>query len=370
MTDDDSSRGWALAGLYDPASPDAAARLELLEYLAEVGVTTKEMVAALAIDELVSSGGDKRLRRPRTLTRAEVSERSGLTPEQVDRAWLAAGLAAVPEGERGFAEDDLPLLSAFAMASELFGYEAVLQITRVLGASLARMADAAISTFLVNVQRPWAEEGAGPAALARANVVGVDLLSNLLVVLTPMFLRHVEASVMQTRARRQDSDLFDVFRLTVGFVDLVGFTSWSQRLSSDELAAALTDFERVSGDVVTQHGARVVKNIGDAVMFIALDDVAACDVALALCEWVHGHPVLTELRGAVATGDVLTRDGDYYGPIVNIAARAVKEAEPGGVVVTSDVAKELGDSFVTQSLGEPELRGVEEPVVLFAISRR
>jgi len=331
-------------------------------------VTTREMVAALSIDELVSSGGDKRLRRPRTLTRSEVSERSGLTPEQVDRAWLAAGLAVVPEGERGFAEDDVPLLSAFAMASELFGYEAVLQITRVLGASLARIADAAISTFLVNVQRPWAEEGAGPAALARANVAGVDLLSNLLAVLTPMFHRHVEASVMQTRARRADSDLFDVFRLTVGFVDLVGFTSWSQQVTTDELGAALNDFERAAGDIVTQHGARVVKNIGDAVMFIASDPASACTTAVELCRWVDEHPVLTRLRGAVATGDVLSRDGDYYGPIVNLAARAVKEAEPGAVVVTSEVAGTLDGAFVVRSIGSPELRGVGQAEELFALS--
>jgi adenylate cyclase len=367
---DDAMQEWERAGLYDPEALDATDRLELLRYLAEVGVTTDEMLTAASIGELISSAGDKRLHFPRSLTRAEVSERSGLTPEQVDRAWLAAGLAVVPEGEPGFAEEDLALLSSFAIASELFGYDAVLQITRVLGASLARIADAAISTFLVNVQRPWAEEGAGSAALARANVEGVDLLSQLLVALTPMFQRHVEAAVMQTRATRENGDLFDVFRLTIGFVDLVGFTSWSQQLSTDELAAALNDFERAAGDIVTQHGARVVKNIGDAVMFIAFDPASACTTAVELCRWVDNHPVLTRLRGAVATGEVLSRDGDYYGPIVNLAARAVKEAEPGAVVVTSEVASALDGAFVLTSIGAPELRGVGELEELFALSPR
>jgi adenylate cyclase len=361
---------WEKAGLYDPTAPDAAERLELLEYLTSVGVTTEEMTSALSVGELVSSGGDKRLRLPRTLTRAEVSKRSGLTPEQVDRAWLAAGLAVVPDGEPGFAEADLDLLSKFAIASELFGYDAVLQITRVFGAALSRMADAAVSTFLVNVQRPWAEEGAGPAALARANVESVDLLAQLLVALTPMFQRHVEAAVLQTRATREDDQLFDVFRLTVGFLDLVGFTPWSQQLSTDELAAALNDFERAAGDVVTQHGARVVKNIGDAVMYIAFDPASACTIALELCRWVDEHPVLTRLRGAVATGNVLSRDGDYYGPIVNLTARAVKEAEPGAVVVTGQVAAGLDDAFVVRSIGAPELRGVGEVEELFALSLR
>jgi adenylate cyclase len=367
---EDATTDWERAGLYDPRSPDAAQRLELLRYLDSVGVTTDEMVTAASIGELVSAAGDKRLRLPRVLTRSEVSQRSGLTPEQVDRAWLAAGLAVVPDGEPGFADEDVTLLSSFALASEMFGYDAVLQITRVLGASLARMADAAISTFLVNVQRRFAEEGESPTALARANTDAVDLLSNLLVALTPMFQRHVAAAVMQTRATRENEDLFDVFRLTVGFVDLVGFTQWSQQLTSDELAAALNDFEREAGDVVTRHGARVVKNIGDAVMFIAVDPLAACTVAVELCEWVGSHPGLTALRGAVAAGDVLSRDGDYYGPVVNLAARAVKEAEPGGVVVTADVASAIGEAFTVQSLGRPELRGVVEPEELFALSRR
>jgi adenylate cyclase len=362
------AKEWERVGLYDPAAPDAAQRLELLEYLAEVGVTTDEMVTAQSVGELVSAGGDKRLHFPRTLTRAEVSERSGLTPEQVDRAWLAAGLAVVPEGEPGFAEADVELLSKFAMASVLFGYDAVVQITRVLGGSLARMADAAISTFLVNFQRPWAEKEESPAALARANVESVELLSQLLVALTPMFQRHVEAAVLQSRATRENEELFDVFRLTVGFVDLVGFTPWSQEVSTDELAAALNDFEGASGDIVTRHGARVVKNIGDAVMFIAFDPTAACTIALALCRWVDEHPTLTRLRGAVATGDVLSRDGDYYGPVVNLAARAVKEADPGSVVVTGAVARAVGDAFPMRSLGTPELRGVSETEELFLLS--
>jgi adenylate cyclase len=361
---------WEAAGLYDPASPAAPSRLELLEYLAEIGVTTEEMVVASSIGELVSAGGDKALRLPRTMTTAEVSERSGLTPEQVDRAWLAAGLAVVPEGEPGFSEADLALLSSFALGAELFGYDAVLQITRVLGASLARIADAAIGTFLVNVQRPWALEGASPVALARANVAATDLLSQLLVSLTPMFQRHVEAAVMQTRATRENEDLFDVFHLTVGFVDLVGFTSWSRQRTTDELAAALNDFEQAAGDTVTTHGARVVKNIGDAVMFIALDPTAACAIALELCEWVGKHAMLTELRGSVASGDVLSRDGDYYGPVVNLAARAVKQAKPGAVVVTDDVASAISEAFAVTSIGRPELRGVGEPVELFALSRR
>ena len=105
-------------------------------------------------------------------------------------------------------------------------------------------------------------------------------------------------------------------------------------------------------------------------MFISPDPLAACTTAVELCGWVGAHPVLTELRGAVAAGDVLSRDGDYYGPVVNLAARAVKEAAPGGVVVTGEVARLIGDAFATRSLGRPDLRGVADAVELFELRRR
>src|SRR4051812_50182224 len=107
---------WERAGLYDPRSPDAVQRLELLRYLADVGVTTEEMVTAASIDELVSAAGDKQLRLPRVLTRAQVSEKSGLTPEQVDRAWLAAGPPIGPQGGPGLAGEGGAPLGALAIA--------------------------------------------------------------------------------------------------------------------------------------------------------------------------------------------------------------------------------------------------------------
>jgi adenylate cyclase len=50
-----------------------------------------------------------------------------------------------------------------------------------------------------------------------------------------------------------------------------------------------------------------------------------------------GNPVLPRVRGGLAAGDVLTLGGDCYGPVVNLAARLVKEAAPAGVVVDTEV---------------------------------
>jgi adenylate cyclase len=115
------------------------------------------------------------------------------------------------------------------------------------------------------------------------------------------------------------------------------------------------------------HNARVVKTIGDAVMFVASSPLDACRVALDIVDDVDHHPVLTRARGAVAFGDLLGRDGDFFGPIVNLAARATKVAEPGQVITTSATPAESG--LALHSIGAHPLRGVAAPTDLFVVSR-
>jgi adenylate cyclase len=109
----------------------------------------------------------------------------------------------------------------------------------------------------------------------------------------------------------------------------------------------------------------VVKSIGDAVMIVGTDPVGVVDVVLGLVDDVADDPDLTGLRAAVAAGDVLARDGDYVGPTVNLAARATKEAPPGGVVVNDAVADALVAVGRSVRRLEPRtLRGIDDPVVL------
>jgi adenylate cyclase len=117
--------------------------------------------------------------------------------------------------------------------------------------------------------------------------------------------------------------------------------------------------------LAAEHGARLVKLIGDEAMIVADDPDALCRAAIAICEMARADPVLPDARGAVGYGLVTARDGDYFGPIVNLVARASKVAAPGGIVVTADVARVLDPTaWATESLGPRELRGVKEMVHL------
>ena len=149
----------------------------------------------------------------------------------------------------------------------------------------------------------------------------------------------------------------------VGFLDLVGYTAWCEQLGPNELARAVNDFEQAAGELITMNGGRVVKNIGDAVMYVTSSTDIACRVALELCRFVDEHPLLTQLRAAVAVGDVQQRDGDYFGSTVNRAARLVKEAEPGTLVSDAEV-----DGFSAERRGTTTLRGIDEPVPVYRIT--
>jgi class 3 adenylate cyclase len=122
-----------------------------------------------------------------------------------------------------------------------------------------------------------------------------------------------------------------------GFVDVVGSTGLVTHLPLGDIGRAIASFEEHAANAVAASGGRVVKFIGDEVMFRVHDPAAACHVALTIVARFSDDEVLPGARAAVAFGDLLVRDGDYFGPVVNVAARATKLARPGTVLATASV---------------------------------
>jgi len=368
---------WIDAGLLDAADPAAADRRELLAWLEAQGCTTAELVEADRRGNLDSASADRLLRPIPTLTREEVADRCGLTPEQVDRAWLAAGFPPPAPGTPTFSEDDLLLFMVVPLAAELFGEDTLLAFTRVMAASMARIAEAADAMFLTDVEGPRRAGGATSVELARTVQDGIGMLAGLPTVFAPLFRRHAMAAIERSRLARSAGpggrSLTGAYRvpLAVGFADLVGFTALAERSDPRVLAGVVGRFERSAADRAVSAGARVVKSIGDAVMIVGRDAVAVVDVLVGLADDVDADPELTGVRAAVVAGEVLARDGDYVGPTVNLAARATKEAPPGGVVVNEPVANALAVVGRPARRLEPRrLRGIDDPVVLWQVADR
>jgi adenylate cyclase len=356
-------------GLYDPQAPDAADRLALLRFLEEDGLTLDEMVAAHAVGRLTAAAGDRQLRPGEgRYTLAEAAERASVSLDMAERLRRAVGLTSLDASKRQMSDADVETLRAFNVAVQLFGERPALDLSRVVGSSIARIAESAVSLFLAQIENPLLQEGRGSLALARANRDATAAVNVLPTLIETLFRRHVEEAVRR-QAKARDSDRSAVtVQMAVGFVDLVGFTLRTQQLSAAELTVLVREFEARAQDVVTMHGGRVVKLIGDEVMFVALDAGAGCEIALSLVEAFRDDASGIAPRGGLAAGPLLMHGGDYYGTTVNLASRIADLAVPFEILVTLDVMARA-EKFRFEPAGRRILKGFAEPLQLYAARR-
>jgi len=370
MAADADERAWEAAGLVDPDAPPDDERRELLRYLASLGATLDDLVAADGADPVhLRLLGPKLLRRFLwTLTARDVAERAGVDVERVLQVARIAGLPIPDADEPAWQEADVHAVRLFVAAFDFFGEEATVEFTRSIGVALSSIADSAMATFGINVADRFEERGVREVDQARASTAAAEMLTQQVPeVIHALFLHHVE--IASQRSIAAAGSAAHTAQLAVGFVDIVESTALVQRLTPGGLADAIGSFEQTAIEVVGSRHGRVLKTIGDEVMFVAPDVAAACDIALTLRDHMMDDERLVGVRGAISCGALVRGYGDFYGPEVNAAARAVKAADPGAIVVTPSVRDAVAEGFVFRSIGERELRGFDEPVELFAVER-
>jgi adenylate cyclase len=301
------------------------------------------------------------IRGGRALTLSEAVQRSGISEEKLLQVTRAAGFPDPGPGDRVIGEQFADLAAGMAAGEEMFGEDAVLQLVRVMGSAMARLADALVSMFLVNVESAVRDADPVGLGIARANAEAIALVPTVTGALDILLRQHIIAARRSILGDATDTG-YETQPMCVGFVDLVGSTALAQRLSTRELGAALTEFEHTAADTVTAAGGRVVKLIGDEVLYTASDAAAACMIALKLAATFAAHPIVPTVRAGVAAGNVLLRDGDVFGPVVNLAARAVKVAAAGEVVAPKAVAAAAG--IQAAPLGRHQLKGFDDDVEL------
>jgi len=359
----------AEAGLYDPSAPDAADRLALLEYLVGLGATIDDLVEAgtagfpLVASKIALWGPGRRYTLEEVAARLDV-ERSILL-----RTWRAAGFPDPEPGARVFAERDVATFAVLKASFEYFGEDVIVQLLRVLGASAARIAEASISAFFVNVVPPAVESDPSGLALARANTESISLLDGLTGAFDALLRHHLELGFRPVGPLDLSGGV-DLVHKSVGFADLVGSTSWTQQLDFITLSRALSDFEARASEVVVARRGRVVKLIGDEIMFVADDATAAADIALALIDEFAADAVLPPVRAGVATGEVIARGGDYSGSVVNLASRALTAAPATTLLVDRATRDALPQTaFACGTEHAAELKGFDAPIALYEVTR-
>jgi class 3 adenylate cyclase len=346
-------------GLYDPHAADASQRLELLRFVVGLGATADDLVEYR--DQLAGLAFVLTLRSGPGLTLTEVAERASLDETKLLELTRAAGFPTPGPNDRVFIGGFAALGSSVAAAEAIFGADVVLQLVRVMGAAMARLADAMVSAFLVNVEPVARREDEVGLGVARANAEAVAILPIATQALDVLLRQHLLYAQRTTFVDAGEIG-FETQELSVGFVDLVGSTPLAEETSIAELGALISEFEHLASDVVIEAGGRVVKLIGDEILYTTVDPELGCRIALQLVRTVPDHGGLPPVRAGLASGSVMLRDGDVFGPVVNLAARVVAEAGPGEVVVPAALAAKLGLRAVP--LGPRHLKGFANAIEL------
>ena len=285
---------------------------------------------------------------PLELTSTEVARAAGIDLERARSLWRALGFPPVPDDARVFTRADADVLMVVRdlLALGRIDGPVLLQLTRVTGQALARIADAQATAT-----GPWLEQGMA-AAVAALPAFARDLER----LLSYVWRRHLLAALLRRAATPSEVEGITA----VGFADLVGFTVLSQALDPQELATMVDRFEAIAYEHIPERGGRVIKMIGDEVMFAVADAEAAAEIALGLAEAHSRRDDVPEVRVGLARGPTLAWEGDLYGPTVNLASRLVNVARPGTVLVSEALGDELKavPAFALRHLRAVRLQGI------------
>jgi adenylate cyclase len=291
------------------------------------------------------------------LTREQVEQTaSDFPPERIRRLWRALGFVDPDPHEVRFTESDVAALrlSQRLAADDLIGAGVTESVARTVGQAMSRLAEA--QTQLVSEQLATDPELAKLAETHPDELVRLvserfaHLLPELEWLIAYAWRRHMLAAVQRAVAGAA-RDLTD-HTCAIGFCDIVGYTSAVRDMATDDLSELLSTFEEVSSDIVVSHHGRVVKTLGDEVMFTITDPMQMAETGLELAEafGTDGTNV-PAVRVGLAYGPTVAHGGDIFGPVVNLASRCTGIARPGTVVCDREMARCLEERLADGSGG-------------------
>ncbi|MDV3124435.1 adenylate/guanylate cyclase domain-containing protein [Mycobacterium sp. 21AC1] len=344
-----------------------AQRAELIAWLADQGFTVDQIRTAsppmlLASRRIVGDDG-------RYVSTREISDETGIDVELLHRLQRAMGLSTVEDPDAAVHLRADVEAAAFAQRFVDLGIEPddIVQVSRVLAEGLSRAAEvmryAALSTVLV--------PGASELDIAKRSQA---LVTEMAPLIGPMIqdmlfvqLRHaMETEAVSASERAEGLPLPGARRVTIAFADLVGFTRLGEVVPPENLERLANRLADAAREVAVPP-VRLIKTIGDAVMFVSTDPAVLLDAALELVAATETDEEFPRLRVGLATGLAVSRAGDWFGSPVNLASRVTGAARPGTVLVAESTRDEIADEsrFTWSFAGARHLKGIKDDVKLF-----
>ncbi|MBX9639710.1 MAG: adenylate/guanylate cyclase domain-containing protein [Mycobacteriaceae bacterium] len=348
------------AGIANPRE-----RADLIEYLDDLGFTLDEMVQAERRGRLFGLAGDVlQWSGPPVYTVAAAAEQLGLTGGQVAHAWGLLGLTFAGPDVPALSQTDVDALGTWVALKTVVGEDGALGLLRVLGAAMARLAEAEstlIRAGTPDIQMTHTNDEFATAQAYRSVAEFVPRIGGLIDIVH----RHHLASA-RTHFEGVIRDASSSVVCGIGFADLSGFTALTQALTPAQLSELLNEFAGAVSDVVHADGGRVVKFIGDEVMWVSAAPEQLAQAAVDLVDHPQAREEGLQVRAGLAYGTVLAINGDYFGNPVNLAARLVSAAAPGQIL-TDEALHERLPGWPATPHGPLVLKGFDHPVPAFEL---
>ncbi len=342
---------------------NARERAALIEYLDGLGFTAEEMVEAERQGRLFGLSGDALQRTGRPIyTLGEAAERLDVSADDLAAAWRALGLSVAGTDQPEFSQADLDGLAAWVALKTAVGDDSTRTLLRVLGASMARLAEAGSTAIRLGLPDIQMEHSRDELTTARAYRAVGEFIPRLATLIDAVFRHHTVSARTYFEGVVRDTTASVI--CGIGFADLTGFTALTQRLTATELSELLVEFAGAVNDVVLADGGRIVKFIGDEVMWVSSTPEQLVKVAFDLVEHPGAREAGLHVRAGLGYGRVLAIAGDYFGNPVNLAARLAAAAAPGQILASSDMRDELPDwpAIPQEAL---MLKGFDVPVTAY-----
>ena len=301
-------------------------------------------------------------------TAAEVADKTGVTIPEAQRLWRALGF---PERgtETAFTRADVGAVGILndLVSSGLIDFDTAVNLTRAVGQTMARLADWEVGTLVHRIEKLERGDQATGSRGGSAQRMFDELNAPFEELLLYAWRRHLSAAVARIEALGAAEENLHTTQLTIGFADIVSFTALSNEISEARIGDLVEVFESRCADVVAGQRGRIIKSIGDSVLFVNDDPIRAYDTAEGIINVIGRDDRMPDVRVGLASGSVVMRLGDVFGPPVNLASRLTAVARRNRVIIDAATAALLPqDQFETRPLPARPVRGfgIVEPVAV------
>ena len=363
-------------GLLDPEDDGLLDDVDIMRvrvvrrYVEHVGFEPESLAAGIRDGQVETPYGGQLFDTAPPLSADDAAARAGLEPDQLRQLTAALGLPS-----SNLNEQDVKELFAVPRAAQDAGlpWDAILGVTRVLGDSLRRIAEAQIRAVHVYIHERLTAEGFSQEEVEQ-HILGMEAL----IPLTDSLLRRLyreylvealieDAFLHLAEPERETAEIGSV-DATIAFVDIASFTTLTETGGDDAAIRILDRIDDIVRPLVVDHGGKVVKQVGDGFMLAFRDPAAAVQFAIDTQAGLARDADLPAIRVGINTGPALYRTGDYLGGAVNVASRVVNGAMPGQILLTEPVASAADKAGIpVEEVGVRMMRGVDEPLALYRV---